>query len=288
MDRPDWRRTEYDFTQYLLSSGRSPNTVQTYVSNLKMFWLWCNPRELTPYEAGVPALRAYITDRLAERSSERVHNDLAALKHFYKWLIVDHLRDDDPTTTLSVKRRKSLPTPPLEEMDINALLAACNKERDKLIILVLATTGMRISELADMRCEDIDWRNGCIKIRGKGDKERYVDPPHDVMGRLHAFLGMFPEGGVWRSRQATDLSANQIRKNLYDIALKAGVDHVHPHRFRSTFAVTYMEEKSDIEALSGVLGHESVVTTQRYTQATKIRRGREQMRSLSLASRLRG
>ena len=122
---------------------------------------------------------------------------------------------------------------------------------------------------------------------GKGAKERLIRPDPGVLSRLRAYLGMFPTGPIWLSQhRGQPLSAHQIRKILYEVADRAKVVGVHPHRFRSTFATAYIDQHGDIQALQGVLGHESIETTARYSEYTRLKRGLEQTSTLDLMRRL--
>lgn len=280
-----WRETERDFRNYLITSGRSEGTAKTYVSNLSIFWRWCMRHECSPAEVDKATVRAWVADRKADVSDQRAHNDLAALRHYYAWLKDERLREDDPSEGVKVKRGKRLPTEPLAAVDLEALLAACKNERDRLIVLMLAHTGLRISELAGLRCEDINWTAGEVRVIGKGNKERRITPNPEVLARLRAFLGMFPSGPIWLSLvQHRALSAHQLRKILYEIADRARVEDVHPHRFRALFATEYVEQFGDIQALQGMMGHESIETTARYSEYTRQRRGQEQMRRLKFGT----
>lgn len=278
-----WAQAADEFRRYLITIGRSDGTAHTYVSNLSLFWHWCANHEMDSRDADRVLVRAWISDRMAVVSSQRAHNDLAALRHYYRMLIEDRYREDDPTANMRVKRQKALPTEPLDDDELGLLLGACREERDRLILLMLASTGMRISELASLSADNIDWRKGEIRVVGKGDKERRIAPNPEVLGRLHAYCGMFPEGPLWLSkRQGNQLSAHQIRKILYDLAERAHLKGVHPHRLRSFFATKYIEQFADIQALQGVLGHNSIETTARYSEYTRARRGLEQTKMLRL------
>lgn len=278
-----WAQTREHFVRYLLSSGKAPNTAKTYASNLVIFWRFCAQYETTPYHADRVIVRDWISERLKAVSSARVHNDLAALKLFYGWLLETHDREDNPTVGVRVKRTKALPTQPLSQTELDNLVAACRDDRDRLLVLVLAASGVRISELAALRAEDIDWSRGLIKITGKGDKERRVKPGSEVLSQLHAWLGMFPTGPIWLSKyHQQQLSAQQIRKIVYAIAKRANLASIHPHRFRSYFATEFMEQHGDIQALQGVMGHEDIKTTSRYSEYTRERRGLEMMSRLNI------
>ena len=279
----DWPSTARDFGRYLRTAGKAEGTCRTYVYNVAFFAQWCARHECSPQDADREYVRAWLSERLQTVTSARAHNDLAALKQFYRWLIEDRYREDDPTRNLRVKRRKSLPTEPLDGSELTALVEACTGERDRLMLLVLAYSGIRISELASLTAERIDWRNGEIVVLGKGDKERRIAPNAEIMNRLHAFCGMFPAGPIFLSQQMQrPLSAQQIRKIIYEVAERAKINGVHPHRFRSFFATAFVEQYGDIQALQGVLGHESIETSARYSEYTRERRAREMMRGLKL------
>ena len=280
-----WSETSRGFRNYLLTTGRSEGTAKTYLSNLSLFWSWCTHHELLPHDADQVTVRGWLADRKQEVSAARAHNDLAALRLFYAWVRETRWRDDDPTANISIKRPKALPTEPLSTSELNSLLSVCKDERDRLLVLMLAHTGMRISELASLTAEDIDWRRGIIRIMGKGEKERRLQPHPDVLQRLHAFVGMFAAGPVWLSKkQHSQLSAHQIRKILYELAERAQLEHIHPHRFRSLFATEYIEQFADIQGLQGVMGHESIETTARYSEYTRERRGLRQMQQLTFTA----
>lgn len=280
MDR--WNECARNFTYYLKTTGRAEQTARTYVSNLSGFYRWCAQHETDARCVDRSCIRGWLAERENQVSSQRVHNDLAALRLFYEFAKEERWRDDNPTEGIRIKRRKSLPTEPLPSNDLDALLSACTQERDRLIMLMLAYTGMRISELAALTAENIDWRSGIVRIVGKGDKERRIAPNPDVLRRLHAYLGMFPSGPVWLSRFDRPLSAHQIRKIIYTIGARAKVS-VHPHMFRSFFCTEYIEQFGDIQALQGLVGHESIETTARYSEYTKERRGLDQMRRFGAA-----
>lgn len=278
----DWASTAKDFGRYLITSGRAQGTAFSYVQNLSKFWRWCAKHEIHPSECDTTAIRSWTGERLAQGvSADRVYNDVSALKWYYKWLIDLRARDDNPAERVTVKRPKQLPTEPLSNDEMIALLNATRDERDRLLILAMAYTGLRISELASLKYEDIDFQQGLIKVLGKGDKERLVAPKTELIGRLRAFGGMFATGPIWVSKRVhRPLSPHQIRKILYEIAERAKVQGVHPHRFRSMFATKYVEVFKDIDSLQDMMGHESITTTARYTQFTRQQRGLDQMRRL--------
>lgn len=284
MRPPDWLSIAKGFASYLLTAGKSKETVRTYSSAVSLFWRWCDEREVDPIAAPRNLIRAYLTERGECVSSTRVHSYLAAMRIFYAFVIDAEWRDDNPTKDLRIKRTETLPTQPLDPDELAALLKACSNERDRLIILLLVYSGVRISEFAGMTAEDVDWKSGTITIRGKGDVMGQVAPHEAIMGRLRSYLGLFPSGPLWLSqRDHNPLKAHQVRKIIYRIAENANMKGIHPHRFRSTFACEFIEQYGDIQALKGAMRHKSIDTTARYAQAVERRRGLAKMRGLTLA-----
>jgi site-specific recombinase XerD len=285
MGSDSWVIAADGFSRHLLTTGKSIQTVRTYVSALSLFWRWCDAIEECPDSADKNTLRAWLLHRATTVSSTRVHSNLLGLRLYYDYLIEEGLLKDNPTTGLRWKRTETLATVPLELSDVKALFKACTKERDRLIILLLVYSGVRITEFASMTAEDIDWTRGTITIKhGKGDVAREVSPAPEVMNRLHVYLGLFPEGAVWRSeRHNTPMKAHQIRKRIYVVAAKAGIADVHPHRFRATFACEFLEQfDGDIHALKGAMGHKAITTTSAYAKSAELRRGLKKMQAFNL------
>ncbi len=242
--------------------------------------------EECPESADRDTVKAWLLHRSETCSSARIHSNLAGLRLFYTYLNEEGVRTDDPVKGIKWKRTETLGTMPLDMPDVSALYAACTKERDRLIILLLVYSGVRITEFASMTAEDIDWPHGTITIKhGKGDVARQVSPAPEIMGRLHSYLGLMPQGAIWRSeRHNSPMKAHQIRKRIYVIAAKAGVQDVHPHRFRSTFACEFLDQfDGDIHALKGAMGHKSITTTSGYARSAELRRGLAKMSKLNLA-----
>jgi integrase/recombinase XerD len=283
----DLHNTAEGFARHLLTAGKSPETVRTYTSALSLFWRWCEANEECPLDVDRNLLRAWLIHRASLVSSTRVHSNLAGLRLFYAYLIEEGLRNDDPTKGLKWKRGETLPTQPLDMPDVRSLLMACDHERDRLVVLLLVYSGVRITEFASMCADDIDWQHGTITIKhGKGDVARHVSPSPEVMGRLHAYLGLLPSGPIWRSlRDKKPMTAHQLRKLIYRLTAKAGLSHIHPHRFRSTFACEFLDQfDGDIHALKGAMGHKSIDTTARYAKAAELRRGLAKMQRFNLPS----
>jgi integrase/recombinase XerD len=279
----DWAQTAADFHDFLLTTGKAERTSRSYGFAARMFWRWCYDHETDPLQAPRPALRRWLAERQRSVSAQRVYSDLASLNSFYKFVIDQGARSDNPTDGISIKRPAVLPTEPFTRAELQLLFSSCDNERDRMIVLTLSESGLRIAELASLRGEEnFDWRRGRFRFISKGGDERYVPMTPELFARMRAWLGMLPYGPVFCSlKKGKGMSAHQIYKRLVYIGSKVDIE-VHPHRFRSTFATEYIEQFHDITALRHIMGHKSVLTTQRYQQTTEARRAEEQMSRLDM------
>ncbi|HLF76641.1 MAG TPA: tyrosine-type recombinase/integrase [Dehalococcoidia bacterium] len=256
------------FGSALLSSGLSRSTVASYSSPVAFLWRWAAGRDVRQLSRS--DLDVWVWSRLQEAGQNTARRDLQGVRALYAWLKRSGQRPDDPADGMKIKREQVLPTRPFSEEDTWRLLQACTSSRDRLIFALLVSTGMRISEVAAMHAEDVQWRDGTgrILVHGKGSKQRYVAPPEHVISNLLAYLAGRETGWVWladeRFHEPGPISAQRIRKNLYALAQKAGVQGAHPHRFRATFATYYLKRGGGVDVLRVLMGHESIETTARY------------------------
>lgn len=279
-----WAVTAKGFERHLLSTGKSQGTVRTYTSDLRLFWAWCAERELDAFDCPPGALKEWFAGRVLDVSSSHAIHTLAALRCFYAWGREQGLSDGDPTSGMRIKRRDHVPTKPLERGDFASLLKVCDCDRDRTMLMLMAHTGLRITELATLTPESFDWQRRLIKINGKGGKQAYVAAPDEVLGMVRGMMGFFPVSneGIWRSEQKRrPMAAHQLRKIVYRLAEKAGVD-AHPHRMRAMFAVEHYKTYHDIERLRRAMRHAEVTTTQGYITHLEDEPVFEQVRGLRL------
>ena len=145
---------------------------------------------------------------------------------------------------------------PLEENEIQALRRACTNFEEELAVNLLLETGMRVSELANLKEENISWQRSCINIRGKGDKRRVI--PLSKLARFY-----LTECFAHHSR--IPLAMRTIQKYVKVVAERARIRKpVSPHVLRHTFAVHYLHRGGNIRALQAILGHSSITTTDIY------------------------
>lgn len=280
-----WTTTAQGYAAHLLTTGKSPGTVRTYTSDVRLFWQWCAAREGSPWDATRSTVREWFAARILDVSPSRAIGTLAALHAFYQWGRDEGWVERDPCEGLKAKRGSRQPTKPVERSDFQSMLKFCSNERDRALLMLMAHTGLRVTEVATLTPESFDWHRRLIKVRGKGDKEAYVAAPEEVLGILRGMMGFFPVPGegIWRSEQKRrPMKAHQLRKILYRLADQAGTS-VHPHQMRVMFAVEHYKEYHDIERLRKAMRHADVSTTQGYIAHLEDEPVFEQVRNLWLA-----
>lgn len=268
-----------DFLEYLtVIKKHSDNTINSYKIDLIEFYE-INNNLLNVSEDDVFRYLKYLYDRDLNRNS--ISRKLSSIRTFYNYLVNNDLVKINYFSDISnPKKNKSLPHY-LKDDEINKLFSIPDTstalgQRNLLIIEMLYATGVRVSELVNIKLKDIDIYNDSIKIRGKGNKERivffgsfcksaleiYLDEGRkelDKKGSIYLFLNKF----------GNKLSDRMIRNILDDLILKAGVEkHVHPHMIRHTFATDMLNSGADLMTVKELLGHESINTTSIYTHVS--------------------
>ena len=145
---------------------------------------------------------------------------------------------------------------PLEENEVQLLRKSCRNFEEELVINVLLDTGMRVSELANLKEENISWQRGCITIIGKGQKRRVI--PLSNLARFYVTQ-------CFTNNDRFPLAMRTIQKYVKVVAERARIKKpVSPHVLRHTFAVTYLHKGGNLRALQAILGHSSITTTDIY------------------------
>lgn len=301
----DWQPTAELFGAYLLATGKSADTRRSYVSSVGIYAQWAEARECDIFTADRVIIERFIADQLSTVSRYTARNRLFALRCFYDWAIISGRRRgapdaqplpfsgleglgyENPTKGLKVKKPKTLPKPPIPLTDQRRLVfgAAVRSLRDEALLMTLIDSGMRIGEAAAMRIEQIRWGEGLIIIRGKGDKERTAWVGESTLALIREVIEGREIGPVWLTKEGKPITRDRIRKNFERLAKRTRV-RAHPHRLRSTFANTFLQEGGDLGALQIAMGHSDISTTAQYAAATSGQRALSHVRNLNLANRL--
>jgi integrase/recombinase XerC len=280
--RPTWRRD--DFVAHLTASDRSPATVRAYLADLALWWSYAEDRGLVDPSAvtrrdlrGFMALRLEVGD---ERSS--LARRVATLRTYFGWLRRTGTILDNPAARLSAPSRPSrLP----ELVGHDQLFALLDEQwgttpldrRDRAVCEVLYGAGLRVSELCGLTLDAIDWRQGQLRVLGKGRRERIV-PLHDFglaavrawrdEGRSAFLRPSSDSAALFFNQRGSVLGPRDVRRIL---DRRLGPGRTHPHALRHTYATHLLEGGADLRVVQELLGHESLTTTQIYTHVSKAR-----------------
>lgn len=263
--------------------GASANTEAAYATDLRHLFAFLERRRLTPLTAGADALRGYIKSLDgAGMSATTVARRLSVIRQFFRFLLAERLRADDPSSTLD-SPRLGRPLPKvLSRVEVDRLIEAAKAKdgadggRLEALLEILYATGLRVSELVTLPLAAVERDPAALVVRGKGGKERMVPLSDPARAAIAAWRrardGSLDEGETSRflfpSRGRNGhLTRQRFAQLLKDAALAAGLDpaRVSPHVLRHAFASHLLEGGADLRSVQLMLGHADIATTQIYT-----------------------
>jgi len=251
------------FVNFLNGEKKSQNTIKEYRSIVSQFLSYVNK---DPYEIDMGDVEKYREFLAVDKKSSKqtIYIYMKALQSFFKFL-----KKDELYKLQAPKRSRKLPVY-LNEKEMSELLNAAKESlRDYTLILTLAYTGLRVSELSTLKIEDVDFFENFFHIRsGKGDKDRLVAVDENVIKFIKEYISNEKrvDGYLFISRKGTRITTTHIERLIRYYAKKAGIrKKVTPHTIRHTFATTLLRNGADIRFIQQILGHSSISTTQIYT-----------------------
>ncbi|ATV19398.1 site-specific tyrosine recombinase XerD [Pseudomonas syringae pv. actinidiae ICMP 19071] len=269
-----------------LEKGLSDNTRDSYRSDLALFNGWLQERNVDLPSAG----REVILDHLAwrvdnaykPRSTARF---LSGARGFYRYLLREKLIAVDPTLQIDMPQLgKPLPKS-LSEADVEALLAAPDLsepigERDRAMLEVLYACGLRVTELISLTLEQVNLRQGVLRVMGKGSKERLVPMGEEAIvwverymrGAREELLGGKPSDVLFPSTRGDQMTRQTFWHRIKHQATVAGIGKsLSPHTLRHAFATHLLNHGADLRVVQMLLGHSDLSTTQIYTHVARAR-----------------
>lgn len=269
-----------------LERGLSPHTRNAYLTDLRGFALWLAGRGSSLRQAGREAILDHLGWRLQQgyqaRSTARL---LSALRTFYRYLLRERLIDEDPTLQVGLPQLgKPLPKS-LSEAEVEALLAAPDIAeplglRDRAMLEVLYACGLRVSELVALSLEQINLRQGVLRVLGKGSKERLVPLGEEALIWLQRYqaeargllLAGRPSSVLFPSQRGEQMTRQTFWHRIKLHARHAGIlKPLSPHTLRHAFATHLLNHGADLRVVQLLLGHSDLSTTQIYTHVAKAR-----------------
>lgn len=250
------------YEQEMVLRGYASNTVRAYVSCLRAFVAWIAPR--VPRDAKDEDVRGYLLALLeADRSRAYVGQAVSALKLLFHEL---YGRDASVFVLPRPKRGRFLPRVVTRDGVLQMSKLAANPKH-RLMILTLYATGVRVSELVALRCDDVDFESLRVRVQsGKGRKERFTLLSARLVDELRDQAEMRkPSAPLFLSRQGGRLSTRSVQKFVKRAAISAGLDpRISPHSLRHSFATHLLEAGTDLVHIQTLLGHSDLRTTVRY------------------------
>lgn len=267
-----------------VEQGLSENTLSAYGSDLRIFAKWLAGKPMLEVDGGELSsfLASRYNDGIGSRSTARI---LSSLRRFYGYYIRENSIKVDPTALIeSPHIGQSLPAS-LSEKDVELLLAAPEVTntlgfRDRAMLEMLYATGLRVSELVNLKFEQISFRQGVVRIIGKGNKERLVPVGEEAMSWLEDYMSQARKT-LLGERQCdylfvTNRADGMTRQAFWHIikrhAKKAGINkELSPHTLRHAFATHLLNHGADLRVVQLLLGHADLSTTQIYTHIARER-----------------
>jgi integrase/recombinase XerD len=274
-------------THVRVEKGLSANTVSAYHRDLVKFDEFAKKRKLSLEAVSRDDLVDFLAGLYRQKlESKSVARHLVTLRNFFRFAQVQELISTDPSINLeSPKIRRSLPGY-LRLEEVERLLAQPDAKtplglRDRAMLEVLYSTGLRVSELTGLRVMDMDTKVGCVRCIGKGDKERIVPVGKKALGMVDKYLRdarpklLGKTTGsmtLFVNRRGRQLSRVGVWKILSGYGRRAGLrTALTPHMLRHSFATHLLERGADLRSVQLMLGHADISTTQIYTHVVEER-----------------
>ena len=275
-----------EFLEYIEKQKKySNNTIKNYRIDILEFEKYIKDNSVNYLDVDYEFIKSYLMvlyDKKLSRTS--ISRKLSSLRSFYKYLFINDLINTNPFKYVSTpKKEKKLPKYlGIDEIETIFNIPNLNEslgQRDKVILEVLYASGIRVSELVNIKIEDIDLDRKEIKILGKGNKERisYIgdyaidaidlfinDGRNKILSKYNKFSNYLIING-----KGNKITTRGVQKIIDNIVKKAGLKkHISPHMLRHSFATHLLNEGCDIKVVQELLGHESLESTQIYTHVS--------------------
>ncbi|MDR1500537.1 MAG: site-specific tyrosine recombinase XerD [Tannerellaceae bacterium] len=267
-------------THLRLEKSLSPHSVQAYMMDLDKLLLFMKSEGLTYADMTYMDLQQFVArlhdTGISPRSQARI---ISGIRSFYRFLLLDGYVNVDPTELLeSPKIGLKLPEI-LSVSEVNSIIGSIDLslpegQRNRAMLEVLYSCGLRVSELTSLRYSDVHFKEGFIKVEGKGGKQRLVPISETALGEIRNYLydrnratiRKGYEDILFISRRGTALSRVMVFHIIKQQSEMAGIQkNVSPHTFRHSFATHLLEGGANLRAIQEMLGHENITTTEIYT-----------------------
>lgn len=280
----DWNETIENFSNFLkFERNFSDNTLDAYIRDIKKFSLYAekNLENSKPKAITYEDLQEYLILQSKQKISERTQARwISSIKSFFKYLLEEEIRDDNPATLLEGPKLglylpDTLSVEDIERITKNINLSTDLGVRNQCMVEVLYGCGLRVSELIELKISDINFKEGFLKVEGKGQKVRYVPlakyTSHLIKNyienvRINNKINKKYEDNLFLNSRGSSMSRVIVFIIIKELADKAGIrKNISPHTFRHSFATHMLQNGADLRFIQEMLGHSSITTTEIYT-----------------------
>ena len=269
-----------------IEKGLSKNTIESYASDLNQLSKWLSSKDKTMKACTEIDINMFLAEKIKKGNlSTSINRSLSSIKSFFNWLTYNSIIKINPSELIeSPKIGRKLPIN-ISEEDVEKILSAPDLSspygiRDKAMLELLYATGLRISELINLKFNEIDFKRGIVKIAGKGGKERIVPVGETALSWLTDYIDNIRQDLIAenenvylflsnRGKQLSRKSCWSIINNYSKISLDSKT--ISPHSLRHAFATHLLNHGADLRSVQMLLGHSSLSTTQIYTHVAKER-----------------
>lgn len=278
----NWKNALQDYQQYLrIERGLSANTITNYSFDVEKLILYLEDHNIksSPVNISEEEIQQFIYTLAKTVNSRSQSRIISGLKGFFNYLVFENYREQNPLELIESPRigRKLPDTLSLHEIDqiIAAVdLGSSEGERNRAILETLYSCGLRVSELVNLKLSDLFFKEGFIKVTGKGDKQRFVPIAETTQKyielykdhvRSHMNIQKNHEDILFLNRRGRQLTRAMIFTIIRRLTEKTKINKkISPHTFRHSFATHLLENGADLRAIQQMLGHESITTTEIY------------------------
>lgn len=287
MNKMSWKNHIKDYLIYIkIERGLSENTIKNYTLDLYKLsnYLIEHQIDISPIKIDHELLKNTIYDLSKNISPRSQARFISGLKNFFDYLIFEDYRTDNPMDLIETpKIGRKLPEV-LSVNEIDQLISAIDRstnegERNYVILETLYGCGLRVSELLNLKCSDLFYKEGFLKVIGKGDKERFIPLNNYLIKCMKNYQKMvrplFPlkkehSDLFFINRRGSQLTRAMIFTIIRQLSSEIGLNKtISPHTFRHSFATHLLENGADLRAIQHMLGHQSITTTEIYVHMDK-------------------
>ena len=281
-----------------IEDGLAPLTLAAYRRDLGLYAAWLQASATRALAESTEAdLLGFMTERHAATRATTANRRLSVFKRFFRWAVRERLSTADPTLKLLAAKQPLRVPKTLSEAQVEALLAAPDTAkplglRDRSMIELMYASGLRVSELVQLKTVHLGLNEGVLRVMGKGSRERLVPfgaEAHEWLLRYlaqarTAILGTRPSDALFATRRGSGMSRQMFWRLIKRYAVQAGITApLSPHTLRHAFATHLLNHGADLRAVQMLLGHADIGTTTIYTHVA-----RERLRQLHAAHHPRG